>query len=132
MIDTLKYLLLAKFQIVFFKECDFVLDTVTIYVNKALKTRSFPDRLKCAHVRPKYKRWALFIKSITYQWVKLSNKSHTKTQRIKIGSTFSDRTKIVEGIPQGSILRLLLVNIFINDLLFFTAKDETFYLTWWQ
>ena len=38
------------------KKCDFVLDTVTICVNEALKTGSFPDSLKCAKVRPIYKK----------------------------------------------------------------------------
>ena len=46
------------------------------------------------------------------------------TQRIKTGSTFSDWTNILKGISQGSILGLLLFNIFINDLFFFSAKCE--------
>ena len=39
-----------------FKKCDFILDTVTICVNEALKTESFPDSLKCANVRPIYEK----------------------------------------------------------------------------
>ena len=35
------------------------------------------------------------------------------TQRIEIGSTLSDWTNIVKGIPQGSLLDLLLFDIFI-------------------
>ena len=40
----------------FFKKCDFILDTLTICVNEALKTRSFPDSLKCANIKPIYKK----------------------------------------------------------------------------
>ena len=39
-----------------FKKCDFVLDTVTVCENEALKTGSFPDSLKCANIRPIYKK----------------------------------------------------------------------------
>ena len=39
-----------------FKKCDFTLDTVTVCVNEALKTESFPDSLNCANVRPTYKK----------------------------------------------------------------------------
>ena len=39
-----------------FKKYDFILDTVTVCVNEALKTGSFPDSLECANVRPIYKK----------------------------------------------------------------------------
>ena len=49
-----------------------------------------------------------------------------RTKRIKICSVFSDWGNIVKSIPQGSILGLLLFNIFINDL-FFSGKCEFCY-----
>ena len=50
-----------------------------------------------------------------------------RTQRTKIGLTFSDWTNLVKGIPHSSILSLLLFDIFINDLFFFSAKCEICY-----
>ena len=45
-----------------YKKCDFILDAVTICVNEALKTGSFPNCLKCANVRPIYKKEDPLIK----------------------------------------------------------------------
>ena len=45
-----------------------------------------------------------------------------RTQRINIGSTFSDRTIILKYILQGSILGVLLFNIFINGFVLFLSK----------
>ena len=38
-----------------------------------------------------------------------------RKQRTKVGSVYSKWSKIRPGIPQGSSLRLILLNIFIND-----------------
>ena len=50
-----------------------------------------------------------------------------RTQRIKIGSAFIDWTNIAKRILQGSTMSLLLLNIFINSLFFFSAKYEISY-----
>ena len=39
------------------------MDIATVYVNEALKTGSFPNSLKCANVRPVYKKVDYFDKS---------------------------------------------------------------------
>ena len=52
-----------------------------------------------------------------------------RAQRTKIGSTFCDWTNIVKSVPDSPILSLLLFDIFIKDLFFFSAKCEICYFT---
>ena len=59
-----------------------------------------------------------------------------RKQRTKVNSAYSKWSKIRRGIPQGSILGLILFNIFINDIFMIIeqsaicnfAEDNTLYL----
>ena len=47
---------------------------------------------------------------------------NSRKQRTKVGSSYSEWSKIKHGIPQGYILEPLLFNIFINNLTFVIEK----------
>lgn len=46
-----------------------------------------------------------------------------RSQRVKVGSAFSNWERVKQGIPRGSVLEPTLFNIFINDL--FTHVTQT-------
>ena len=49
-----------------------------------------------------------------------------REQRVKVGSTYSEWSQLLKGVPQGSILDPVLFNVFINDIFLF-VKDNTVY-----
>ena len=54
----------------------------------------------------------------------IANYLSNRYQHVKIGSTFSSYLEILGGAPQGSILGLILFNVFINDFIFFIQETE--------
>ena len=51
---------------------------------------------------------------------------YKRKQRVKIENEQSEWLDISKGVPQGSILGLLIFNIFINDIFYF-IQDRTLY-----
>ena len=49
-----------------------------------------------------------------------------RLQHIKINSSFSDWSELIEGVPQGFVLGTLLFNIYLNDL-FHIVNDGDIY-----
>ena len=45
--------------------------------------------------------------------------SINRKRRVKVNTAFSTWTDLISGVPQGSILGLLLFNIYLNELFFF-------------
>ena len=49
-----------------------------------------------------------------------------RKQKTKVGSTYSKWSKIKRGIPQGSIFRPILFNIFINNIFMITEQSDIY------
>ena len=50
----------------------------------------------------------------------------SRKQRIKLGNSRSDWAELLKGVPQGSILGLLIFNIFLNDIFYFVSNSDLY------
>ena len=49
-----------------------------------------------------------------------------RKQRIKLGSSRSEWTEMLKGVPTGCIFGTLIFNIFLNDVFYFVSKGDLY------
>ena len=54
----------------------------------------------------------------------IANYLSDRKQRVKVGSTYRDWLQTKTGVPQGSVLGPLLLNIFLNDFIYIVEHSE--------
>ena len=78
------------------------------------------DSLKHKLLLAKLKAYGLDSNSVTFMKSSLTN----RLQRCKINNSFSEWGKVLNGVPQGSILDPLLFNIFVNHIFLSLQKCD--------
>ena len=76
------------------------------------------DTLNHKMLLTKLKAYGLDSNSVAFMKSYLKN----RPQRCKINNSFSEWGKVLNSVPQGSILGPLLFNIFLNDIFFISSK----------
>ena len=78
------------------------------------------DSLKHKLLLAKLKAYGLDSNSVTFMKSSLTN----RLQRCKINNSFSEWGKVLNGVPQGTILDPLLFNIFVNHIFLSLQKCD--------